>query len=244
MRGADELRRASIEAARDARALLAELATVRDPALAENVPGVVAALFSAEIGDAEKVLAALNDATQRLRALAEVCGGDPKIAGPLSRALALLHPVRLELGRALGKGEREDATAPFLLTSTRVKASTPPEGEEDRREDELRLEIEIDVGLEGDNTFFTGRTGDLSKGGVFIATDEPFPVGTELLVAFVLPDGYSVEADGIVAWVRAPRYRPDELPGGMGVRFVRLSSRDEHAITHFLSLRPAFRYGD
>ncbi len=240
MAAADELRRAGGEAARDARQILAELASVRDPALSEGVPGVIAALYAAEIGDAAKVLDAIGDASARLRALMHVTPH-----GALSRALALLHPVRVELARALETpARREDNTAPFLLTSSRVKPSSPPPGEEERREDELRLEIDIDVGLEGDNTFFTGRTGDLSKGGVFVATDEPLPVGTELLVTFVLPDGYRVRCDGEIAWVRAPRYRPDELPAGMGIRFVRLSSRDEHAIAHFLTQRPAFRYGD
>lgn len=244
MSTADELRRAAVGAARDARALLADLAPLEDPALAEALPDVVAALFATEIGDAAKVLAALREAAARLRALLDACEAGSPAAAALSRALALLHPVQRELGRALDpSGERDDATQPFLLTPARVKPSTPPPGEDERR-DELRLELEVDVGLEGDHTFYTGRTGDLSKGGLFVATDEPLPVGTELLLSFVLPDGYRVRADGVVAWVRAPRYRPDELPSGMGIRFVRLPSKHEHAIAHFLSQRPAFRYGD
>lgn len=245
MRTADDLRRAAVDAARDARGLLAELAPIRDPALAAAIPDVVAALFATEIGDAAKVLGALTSAAERLRALLDACDPGTPVAAALSRALALLHPVHRELARTLDpkKSERRDDTQPFLLTPARVKPSVPPPGEEERR-DELRLELEVDVGLEGDNTFYTGRTGDLSKGGLFVASDEPFPVGTDLLLSFVLPDGYRVCADGVVAWVRAPRYRPDELPAGMGIRFLHLSTKDERAIAHFLAQRPAFRYGD
>lgn len=234
-RSIEELRRAAIAAAREARALLAGLAT-DDPALASHVPDVVAALFAVEIGDAAKVLGTLEEAMARMHALVEATPDAPR---PIQRAMALLHPVSAGLSRALGR-QREE-TAPFLLTSARVKASSAPEDE--RREDE-RIELDCDVGLEGDNTFFTGRTGDLSRGGLFVATDEPLAVGTELLLSFVLPDRHRVRADAIVAWVRAPRYRPDELPAGMGVRFLRLAPRDERAIAHFLTLRPAFHYGD
>ncbi|HEY8431750.1 MAG TPA: TIGR02266 family protein [Sandaracinaceae bacterium] len=244
----EELRRAGVEAAREARAILAELVSLPDPALSEGVPNVVAALYAAEIGDAHKVLGALREATMRLRAVLDACEGNRRASTQLSRALALLHPVRTELERLLDPSaarEREDATQPFLLTSTRVKSASPPAGEAERRdEDDRRLELELEVGVEGNSAFFTGRTGDIGKGGVFVATDDPLPVGTEVLVSFVLPDGYRVRAEGEVAWVRVPRYRPDELPAGMGVRFVRLSPKDERAINHFLTQLPTFRYGD
>jgi hypothetical protein len=77
-----------------------------------------------------------------------------------------------------------------------------------------------------------------------VGTDEPLPVGTELMLSFVLPDGYRVRAEAVIAWVRAPRYRDGELPAGMGVRFRSLSPRDEHAIAHYLEQHPPFRYGD
>jgi len=98
--------------------------------------------------------------------------------------------------------------------------------------------------LDDHDRFYTGKTGDLSQGGLFIATDTPLMVDTPLVLSFVLPDGYRISAAGTVAWVRAPRYRPHELPVGMGVRFDALSARDRRAIEHFLESRPAFHYGD
>jgi uncharacterized protein (TIGR02266 family) len=233
----EELRRTSIEAARDARELLAAL---HDGLAARSVAPIVGRLFAAEVGDAPKVYDVLDQSMSQLREVSKEHGDDERIVRIVSRAMALLHPVRSELGRALGKF-RDDPTAPFLLTSARVKPDEPPEAE--RRADG-RLEIEVDVGLEGDHIFFTGRTGDLSKGGLFVATDDPLPVDTDLVLSFILPDGYRVNAEATVAWVRVPRYRPNELPSGMGLRFMHLDPRDAHAIAFFLEVRPAFRYGD
>ncbi len=237
-------------AARDARALMADLAgrIEGDAAFGQSVTGIVGTLFTAEIGDAGRVLDAIEAAMTILRALLDARPGDEDSRRALSRAMALLHPVRTELARALGR-PRGEATAPFLLTSSRVKPAYEELDElelviDEERREATREDLEMEVGLEGDNTFFTGRTGDLSKGGLFVGTDEPLPVGTELLLSFVLPDGYRVRADAVIAWVRAPRYRDGELPAGMGVRFRSLSPSDEHAIAHYLEQHPPFRYGD
>lgn len=243
-----ELKRAGIGAAREARELIAGLLEQlgdEQPKLAEALSSAVGSLYGAEVGDERAVLAALGESMTALRALLDEdrWAANDAVARPLSRALALMHSPRTALARALGDGsDREDATAPFLLTSARVKASDVPE--EGERRDASRHQLEVAVGLEGASRFYTGKTGDLGRGGLFVASDEPLPVGTEVILSFVLPDGYRVRAEGTVAWVRAPRYRPHELPAGMGVRFERLDEADLHAIRFFLEQRPPFHYGD
>lgn len=239
-----ELEKAGVQAARDARLELAQLAeevAPKNPDLARSVTALVGTLFGVEVADGERIYAGLSSASNALRVHLEdhEWSTDEGVARAISRALAMLHPAKTELGRAMGKESRDDATAPFLLTSTRTR----PDPEDERREDP-REEITVEVGLEGENRFYTGRTGDLSGGGLFVASDEPLPVDTLLVLSFVLPDGYRVRAAASVAWVRAPRYRPHELPAGMGVRFDDLSDEDRHAIEHFLERRPAFHYGD
>lgn len=244
----DELVKSGVRAAREARKELAKVIHEMDDDTRElglRLSEVVGTLFSAEVGGADRVHGSLGDARERLRRLLEPDGGPADgddVARSVSRALALIHPAYAELGKALG-GEREDATAPFLLQPSRVKPSGPPPGAEERR-GTGRAVLEAEVGLEGANRFYTGKTGDLSQGGLFIATDTPLLVGTELVLSFVLPDGYRVSAEATVAWVRAPRYRPHELPAGMGVRFDALSAEDHRAIEHFLDQRPPFHYGD
>jgi len=245
---AGDLRKAGIGAARDARELIAGLLEeIGDdhPELARALSSAVGSLYGAEVGDDRRVLSALGEAMTSLRALLDEdrWAADDTVARPLSRALALMHSPRAALARALGDGsDRADATAPFLLTSARVKASDVPE--EGERRDASRHQLEVAVGLEGASRFYTGKTGDLGRGGLFVASDEPLPVGTEVILSFVLPDGYRVRAEGAVAWVRAPRYRPHELPGGMGVRFEHLDEADLYAIRFFLEQRPPFHYGE
>ena len=241
-----ELKQAGIGAARDARAQLAlvlEAHGEAHPELAERLAKTVGVLFRAEVGDAPKVLEALDLGMTQLRTMLadDRWINRDAIARELARACATIHPARSELARALG-ARRGDATAPFLLESTKVKPSEPP-GDDERRV-ALRAELETQVGLEGENRFFTGKTGDVSKGGLFIATDEPLPVGMELMLNFVLPGGARVRAEAVVAWVRAPRYRPHELPSGMGLRFDAIEADQLEAIRHFLEERPAFHYGE
>lgn len=245
--GSNELRRSALEAARDARKEVAALMrSVEDehPELASSLSEVVATLFSAEVGDHEKIHRCLDRANASLRELVEQDRWQTRevVAKGLSRALALVYPALTALARSLGKELREESTAPFLLTSSRVKSNPPPDDGERRRA--LRAELEVEIGLEGDNRFYTGTTGDISTGGLFVATDTPLIVGTELVLSFVLPDGYRVAADATVAWVRAPRYRPDELPAGMGVRFEAITQVDRRAVEHFLEHKPPFHYGD
>ncbi|MEZ4340351.1 MAG: TIGR02266 family protein [Sandaracinaceae bacterium] len=243
----NELKRAGLSAARDARKQLAAFMSAvgaEEPELGRALSGVVAALFSAEVGDAPKIHDCLGRASEGLREILE----DPHwqsredVGKAVSRALALVHPARSALARALGDDPRfEDSTQPFLLTPSRIKPSQPGRARASRH---AARRAEVEVGLEGENRFFSAVTGDLSPGGLFVATDTPLMVGTELVLSFVLPDGYRVATDATVAWVRAPRYRPDELPSGMGVRFEQLSAEDRKAIDHFLKDRPPFRYGD
>lgn len=237
-------REAGIGAARDARRHIAGLIEVRgedEPELARSLSTTVGLLFGAEIGDNKQLTAALGESLQRLQDLLEAprWADDDEVARALSRACAMLHPAYVELSRA---GRRRDNTQPFLLTPHRIKASEPPADNERRQS--TRSEMLMEVGLEGANRFYTGQADDLSRGGVFVATDDPLPVGTEVTLSFVLPDGHRIAAAAAVAWVRAPRYRPDALPAGMGVRFEGLPSEDVQAIQNTLESRPAFHYGD
>ena len=247
-----ELKKGALRAAREARrevaALMHEVADPH-PELGKTLSGVVATLFSAEVGDAPKIHLSLLRASDVLGGILdeEPFKDEERVSKVISRALALMHPAKKALGRQLGLEQpREDSTAPFLLTTERSKGATPGGGDlaEEERRRALRAELDVEVGLEGDNRFYTGKTGDISAGGLFVGTDTPLMVGTELILSFVLPDGYRVATEATVAWVRAPRYRPGEMPSGMGVRFENLDSKDERALTHFLEQRPAFHYGD
>lgn len=102
-----------------------------------------------------------------------------------------------------------------------------------RQQPRVRLETAID--LHSDSNFFRGTSENISDGGVFVATSENIPVGTEVDLAFTLPDGVEIRGRGQVRWHRA---EGEEGGGvGLGVQFVNLSGAAHDAVQNFLGLR-------
>lgn len=120
------------------------------------------------------------------------------------------------------------------------RASGSPMMDGAERRTAERLELSADIGLHSATQFFTGLSGDISRGGLFVATWAPLPLGTEVTVSFVLPGGHPITAPGLVTWLRdAQGEGVGEGSPGMGVRFVALSLDDRAAIERFLQRRPA-----
>lgn len=87
-----------------------------------------------------------------------------------------------------------------------------------------------------------GLLSSVGEHGLFIEHHDPLPVGTELKLEFVLPDGSSerLEAKGVVAWV-CPHPDQYAFARGMGVRLTEvLESRGlEKAIERAPTSDPA-----
>lgn len=92
----------------------------------------------------------------------------------------------------------------------------------------MRLPIEIDVRVEGAARSFDASTLDFSPGGLFLATSYRAPLGSNLVLAFTLPNGTSVEVLGTVAW---------ERDDGMGFTFFCLSPETKALFEAFCSVR-------
>jgi type IV pilus assembly protein PilZ len=79
-----------------------------------------------------------------------------------------------------------------------------------------RAPIELEVGYRRLNSFFAEYTKNLSKGGTFIKTSKPLPVGTRFLFRLLVPScaqPFQVEGEVVREDARA------EEPG-MAIRFV------------------------
>jgi uncharacterized protein (TIGR02266 family) len=120
-----------------------------------------------------------------------------------------------------------------------VRLKSRPAGAE--RRVTRRLPIEIDVTVEGGACRFTTTTFDLSPGGVFIASYESIPIGTELVLSFALPSGTPLEVIGIVQWRRGSL---DEAPQGMGVSFFCLDPEAKKVLERFCAVREPLYYED
>ena len=100
----------------------------------------------------------------------------------------------------------------------------------DRRE--KRLEIRIDCLLRVCDETIKCHILNLSKGGVFVATDDLKEAGGVVQISFTLPDGTLIECSGRVAWQNiGPNH-----PKGFGVQFALLSKDAKNSLKNFLEL--------
>ena len=104
---------------------------------------------------------------------------------------------------------------------------------------EKRTRVAVKVTLETAFDFYGGTTGDMSYGGVFVATEAPPPTGAEVTLAIDLPSGGRVTAVGIVRWVRPPDLANPDRPAGCGIAWQAADRRSAGAVRRFLSEQQA-----
>ncbi|CAG0997447.1 hypothetical protein MYXO_02778 [Myxococcaceae bacterium] len=76
---------------------------------------------------------------------------------------------------------------------------------------------------------------NLSRGGLFLRTDQPFGAGRRLLLEITLAEHRTIEAVGRVAWTRRPLAATDHADSrGVGIEFLAISRDDAAAIERFL----------
>lgn len=100
---------------------------------------------------------------------------------------------------------------------------------EDRREHAREL-IELKVEYRRLNAFFADYARNISKGGTFIATEKPLPIGTEFLFKLFIPTlDRPLELRGKVKWIaETPGARSKEP--GMGIRFLYENQRQREVM--------------
>jgi len=96
-----------------------------------------------------------------------------------------------------------------------------------------RVPLKVEVNLQSEDTFFTGFSENISEGGLFVATDAPFQIGTKLTVQLSLMGKVAEKLSVVVRWVR-PANASGGLPAGMGVQFEGLDDRKLSELQAFL----------
>ncbi len=109
--------------------------------------------------------------------------------------------------------------------------SDPSRGE---RRAAPRVTVEVEVSFSSESQFFVGLSGDLSEGGLFVATWRTLPVAAAVNIALSLPDG-PVFARGSVRWIRGA-VEGGAAPG-LGIAFDSLSADDRARIEAFCAER-------
>ncbi len=91
-----------------------------------------------------------------------------------------------------------------------------------------RLPLSVRVAYRSTGTFLVAYSVNLSKGGVFLETEEPLPIGSPIQLELEVPTVGLLTVVGKVAWLREKN--ADGLPQGMGVQFNSLDDNYGHAI--------------
>jgi uncharacterized protein (TIGR02266 family) len=111
----------------------------------------------------------------------------------------------------------------------------------DRGRRQTRVPIQLEVEYRTRGNFLVAYSTNLSKGGLFLQTDTPLPVGTTLKMRFCVPGvDDPIETEAVVAWIR-PAASPEGHPSGMGVEFGTLDARYgqviDRVVTSFRGIR-------
>ncbi len=99
---------------------------------------------------------------------------------------------------------------------------------------EWEMDVDFEVSVDGPHTFFSGFTQDISTGGVFLATHQIYPIGTEIKISLSV-NGEKLELNSIVRWVRKQESisSPDLSPG-MGLQFIDPDEKQVKVIEEFV----------
>lgn len=99
------------------------------------------------------------------------------------------------------------------------------------RRTDPRYARRLDVELTAGTRTHTATTGNISLGGVFIETQETFPLHSRLQIRFRIPtQPEPIEVTGEVRWLEPGG--PSQA-AGMGIRFQGLRAREVWALNRF-----------
>ncbi len=92
-----------------------------------------------------------------------------------------------------------------------------------------RAPIELKVEYRRLNTFLADYTKNISRGGTFIGTERPLPIGTEFVFALVVPSlAEPLRLRGRVMWTVMPEDASRANPAGMGIEFLYQDDAERH----------------
>ena len=107
-----------------------------------------------------------------------------------------------------------------------------------------RASVEANIGATTESNFFVGFSGEISEGGVFLATYDVLAVRSSVEVLVTLPGGYEFKVNGWVRYVRDPFDFSADSDPGMGIQFENLQAKDRELIMRFIRKRAPTFYDD
>ncbi len=108
-------------------------------------------------------------------------------------------------------------------------AKDPPASGQDRRTYD-RIPVSWDVDCTTQETFLYASIANISAMGIFIRTEKPLAIGTEMDLSFRPPGYEPFRLRGQVAWINPVRADGDNPNPGMGIRFLELTAADRERL--------------
>jgi len=210
----------------------------------ENVAQAIGALFEAERASSDvdgkaSIRAAMGSLSQTMALLQDVRGqheGVRVATTSLAEAMSKLFPLaQMPTTRPNAVSMAPVPTIPKAgkLPSVRPPPSTGP-----------RTAMEANVGATTESNFYVGFSGEISEGGVFVATYNVLPLGTLIEVLVTLPGGFEAKLPGKVRFVRDPMDFSMDSEPGVGVAFEALPEKERELILRFVRKRAPLFYDD
>ena len=95
-----------------------------------------------------------------------------------------------------------------------------------------RFQIQIPVDCSTRDMFLANHMMNISQGGLFMASDTPLPIHTEVALTFTLPDSDdAITVRGRVIWSYDIPKGTAHLVRGAGIKFVDMSAEDRQRLT-------------
>ena len=107
----------------------------------------------------------------------------------------------------------------------------------ERRGNGPRIPIHILVDFKSTDLVMMEYAQNISTQGIFIETRDILPIGSTVLVSFILPDAPRlITVQGAVVRAKRKSHRKvSSTSAGMGIRFAEINPEDERAISEFIT---------
>jgi uncharacterized protein (TIGR02266 family) len=99
-----------------------------------------------------------------------------------------------------------------------------------------RYEVSIPVDCSTRHVFVSNHVSNISRGGLFIRSDAPLPLDTEISLVLRLPGtDRTIRATGRVIWNYDIRKGTTRVVPGLGIRFVEIAASDRATLESYLA---------
>lgn len=242
--GAQVARRAREDLGKALATLQEDPQTPRDVMnVAQNIAHAVGALFEAEKASEERagktsIRAALGSLSQTMALLQDVKSahrGVSAATATIAGAMSKLHPLTAVPSMIPG---RPPSAPPGRLPSAPPAAPVQPVMLGPREN------VEANLGASSETNFYVGFSGEISEGGIFVATYNTLDPGTLVTLHVTLPGGYEFKSPGRVHFVRDPMDMSEDAEPGMGVKFEALTTEHRELVLRFVRKRAPMFFDD